>query len=106
MRSHVQHQIVLVLRFLVANRTLEFRFNATFEALVPIEAVRPCIRVATSIARERSARHNGVHFADVACGAVDPVSLHRRTMQQQRQQHPADVAGECDRGQRLRRMRS
>lgn len=55
MRAHVQHQIVLVLGLFVAHRTLELGLDATLEALVAIETVRPRVRVAASVARECAA---------------------------------------------------
>lgn len=43
MGAHVQHQIMLVLRLLMAHGTLELRFNAALEAQMPIEAMQSSV---------------------------------------------------------------
>lgn len=47
MRAHMQDEIMLMLAFLMAHRTLELRLHAALEPNVPIEAVRPSVRVST-----------------------------------------------------------
>uniref|UniRef100_A0A2M4DKT3 Putative secreted protein n=1 Tax=Anopheles darlingi TaxID=43151 RepID=A0A2M4DKT3_ANODA len=42
----MQHQVVLVFRFLMTHRALELWLNATLEAYVPVQAVRSGVRVA------------------------------------------------------------
>uniref|UniRef100_A0A182NX04 Uncharacterized protein n=1 Tax=Anopheles dirus TaxID=7168 RepID=A0A182NX04_9DIPT len=46
MGAHVQHKVVLVLRFFVTNWTLELWLDAAFEADVPVETVWPSVRIA------------------------------------------------------------
>lgn len=48
MSSHVQHQVVFVLRFLVADRTLELRLHTTLEPYVPVQRVWSAVRVAAT----------------------------------------------------------
>jgi len=45
MSSHVQEEIVFVLRFLVTDRALELRLYAAFEFYVPVERVRSRIDI-------------------------------------------------------------
>lgn len=51
----MQHEVVLVFGLLVANGTLELGLDAALEAQVPVEAVRPGVRVAAPGARVRAA---------------------------------------------------
>lgn len=51
----MQHEVVLVFGLLVANGTLKLGLDAALEAQVPVEAVRPGVRVAAPGARVRAA---------------------------------------------------
>lgn len=51
MSSHVQDQIVLVLRLFVADRTLELRLYAAFEFYVSVERVWSAVRIAAARTR-------------------------------------------------------
>jgi hypothetical protein len=53
--AHMQHEVVLVFGLLVANGTLELGLDAALEAQVPVEAVRPGVRVAAPRTRVRAA---------------------------------------------------
>lgn len=47
MRPHVQHQVVFVLRLLVADGTLKLRRDTAFKPDMSAEAVRASVRVPT-----------------------------------------------------------